>query len=122
MNGAEDQVIIRDLVASGIIGVYPQERMLPQTILLNIRLFTDLRTAGLSDQIADCIDYDNLATQLKDHAETARRFTVEALAEDLARICLQDARVRRVQVRVEKPEALANTASVGVEIVRSQEE
>jgi dihydroneopterin aldolase len=46
---------------------------------------------------------------------------VEALAEDIARISLEQPRVRRVRVRVEKPGALRFARSVGVEIERSAE-
>ena len=42
----------------------------------------------------------------------------EALAEDLARLCLETSGVRGVRIRVEKTQAIAFTASVGVEIFR----
>ena len=56
------------------------------------------------------------------HAESAARFTVEALANDLAKICLAEKNVQRVLVRVEKPGAVRFAKSVGVEIERSREE
>lgn len=115
-----DLVIIRDLVVEGIIGVYLHERQNPQTILINIRLHTDLSAPAASDDIADCIDYDRLARQIRAHAETAARFTVEALAEDLAQICLQESNAFQVSVRVEKPNAISFTSSVGVEITRQR--
>jgi dihydroneopterin aldolase len=48
--------------------------------------------------------------------------TVEALAEDLARICLEEHGVKRALVRVEKPGAVRFTRSVGVEIERGRED
>jgi dihydroneopterin aldolase len=47
--------------------------------------------------------------------------TVEALATDLAKICLEDPQVERVRVRVEKPGAVRFTRSVGVEVERSRD-
>ena len=116
-----DQVIITDLVARGIIGIRDWEREKPQEMLINIVLFTDLHKAGESDDIQDCLDYSLIAKKILVHAETARRLTVEALAADLAGLCLEDTRVQKVRVRVEKPAAVRFSRSVGVEIERSVE-
>jgi dihydroneopterin aldolase len=45
---------------------------------------------------------------------------VEALAEDLAQLCLETPGVREVILRVEKTQAIADTGSVGVEITREK--
>jgi dihydroneopterin aldolase len=47
---------------------------------------------------------------------------VEALAADLARICLEAAGVEKVRLRVEKPGAVRFSRSVGVEIERTKPE
>jgi FolB domain-containing protein len=117
-----DQVFITDLVARGIIGVNDWERAQPQDILINIVLFADLRKAGQSDNVLDSVDYRLVAKKVRAHAETAQRLTVEALAADLARLCLETARVEIVRVRVEKPGAVRFSRSVGVEIERTKEE
>ena len=113
-----DQVFIKDLVARGIIGVYDFERTEAQEMVINAVLLCDLRKAGASDDIADCIDYHQLALKLQAHAESAQRLTVEALAEDLAQICLAAPGVQKVRLRLEKPGALRFAKSAGVEIER----
>jgi FolB domain-containing protein len=117
-----DQIFITDLVARGIIGINAWEREKPQEIMINIVLFADLRKAGKSDDIQDCVNYRTVAKKVLAHAETARRFTVEALAADLARLCLEEPGVMKVRVRVEKPGAVRFAKSVGVEIERSKED
>ncbi len=117
-----DQIIIRDLVARGIIGLNPWEREKPQEILINLTLFADLRRAGESDNLEDSVNYSVIAKKAIALAESARRLTVEALAADLAKLCLEDPRVERVRVRVEKPGAVRFSRSVGVEIERSRGE
>jgi dihydroneopterin aldolase len=47
---------------------------------------------------------------------------VEALAADVARLCLEEAGVMKVRVRVEKPGAVRFAESVGVEIERSRKD
>jgi FolB domain-containing protein len=115
------KVFINDLVVRGIIGVNEGERDAPQEIVVNLGLFTDLRRAGATDDIADCVDYQVVADKVRAHAEKARRFTVEALAADIARIGLGEPGVERVVVRVEKPGAVRGCRSVGVEIERARD-
>ena len=84
-----DKVIIRDLLARGIIGVNEWEREKKQDILINLHIFADLKAAGESDQIDESVNYRTIAKEVLSHAETAARFTVEALAEDLAKEILR---------------------------------
>ena len=113
-----DKIIIKDLLIHGILGIYPHERKIPQSILINITVYTDISRAAQTDDIADCVDYDALAKKIKQHAETAARLTVEALANDIAQLCLNEPGVERATIRIEKPDAIPYTASVGVEIER----
>ena len=99
-----DKVIIKNLLARGIIGVNDWERKRAQNILINITILTDTRQAG------------------RTHAENINRLTVEALANDLAKLCLEEEGVQKVIVRVEKPGAVRFAESVGVEIERSRDE
>jgi FolB domain-containing protein len=115
-----DKIFIKDLIARGIIGINDWEREKPQEILINITVFTDTRPAAESDDLADCVDYRALAKKAQNYAETAARFTVEALANDLAEICLEQRGVKKAIVRVEKPGAVRFSKSVGVEIERAK--
>ena len=117
-----DQIFVTDLVARGIIGVNDWEREKPQDILINIILFTDLRLAGQSDDINHTVSYKTIAKKALAQAENAKRFTVEALAADIAHQCLEEPGVEKVRVRVEKPHASRFARSVGVEIERSKDD
>lgn len=116
-----DQVLIKNLLCRGIIGINPSEREKAQDILINVVLYADLHKAGESDAIADCVNYRTVAKKLQAHAESTARYTVEALAADLAKICLAEPGVMRVRIRVEKPRAVRFAESVGVEIERERE-
>jgi len=117
-----DQVFISDLIARGIIGVNDWEREQPQEISINIVLFVNLHEAGRSDNLEDSVNYRTVAKMVLAHAETAQRQTVEALAADIARLCLEQPGVQQVRVRIEKPGAVRFSRSVGVEIERSRED
>jgi FolB domain-containing protein len=115
-----DQIFITDLSVRGIIGINDWEREKPQEILINIVLFADLHKAGESDDLTDSVNYRSVAKKVQAHAETAKRLTVEALAADLAHLCLEEPGVESVRVKVEKPRAVRFSRSVGVEIERGK--
>ena len=115
-----DKVFIRDLKVRGILGIHDWERVAPREIIINVTMFTDTRPAAASDDIADCVDYSATAKQIRAHAESAARMTVEALANDIARVCLENPKVRKAIVRVDKPGAVPDAASVGVEVERER--
>jgi FolB domain-containing protein len=116
-----DKVIIKNLVARGIIGLNEWERTKPQEILINIILFGDLHKAGETDNVEDSINYRTISKQAQLLAENCQSLTVEALASDIAASCLEVSGVTKVRVRVEKPGAVRFAESVGVEIERTNE-
>jgi FolB domain-containing protein len=117
-----DKTFIKDLLVRGVIGISEREREQPQDILVNVVLFSDTSKAGKTDDIEDCVNYRTVAKKIIAQVEKVSRYTVEALAADIAKLCLAEPGVRQVQVRVEKPGAVRFSRSVGVEIERSNPE
>lgn len=115
-----DKIIIKNLLARGILGIHAWEREKPQDILINLILFADISKAGETDTVEDSVNYQTMAEKTLAHAEKAKRLTVEALATDIAKLCLKNKAVKKVCVSVEKPSAIPFAKSVGVEIEREQ--
>jgi FolB domain-containing protein len=116
---AHDKIIIKDLLLRGIIGLNEWEREKKQDILVNLTLFTDMRAAGQSDNAADILNYRTITKLIIEKVENSHYHLVEALATEIARLCVQNG-AERVIVRVEKPGALRFAQSVGVEIERER--
>ena len=116
-----DKVFIEDLLVRGIIGVTDRERSQPQDIVVNITLFTDISEGGRTDDIEKCVNYRTVAKAVITCIESVSRYTVEALATDLAQICFEMPGVFEATVRVEKPGAVRFSKSAGVEIHRIKE-
>lgn len=107
---ALNRVFVRDLVMDASIGVYDHEKVAPQRIRLNL----DLEVVGSG------VTGEDGVKAIRAVAGDGHIMLVETLAERIAARCLQDARVRRVTVRVEKLDVFPDAASVGVEIERSR--
>lgn len=113
-----DKILIQDLLARGHIGISESEREHPQDILINITLFLDLHTPAMTDHIEDTVSYSTVSREILALVDQSTRKTVEAMASDIASLCLQHQLVNKVLVRVQKPGAVRFTRSVGVEIER----
>ncbi len=117
-----DEILIKDLLIAGIIGINPEERTTPQEILVNAVLWADTRQAGASDNIDDTVNYRTMTKQMIAHVEEGKPLLVERLVQELADICLANPRVEKVSITVEKPGALRYARSVGIRITRSRVE
>jgi FolB domain-containing protein len=115
-----DRIHIRDLLLRCIIGVRDWEREQKQNVVLNITLHGDLRDACASDEVADTIDYVTIKKRVMQRVESSEFYLVEALAQSVADACLEDPKVDRVDVTVEKPGALRFARTVAVEITRER--
>jgi len=114
-----DQIFIKDLLIRGVIGISEKEREQPQDILVNVVISADISKAGETDNVDDSVNYRTVAKKILAHVEKVQRYTVEALATDIARLVLAEPQVVSVRVKVEKPGAVRFSKSVGVEIERS---
>lgn len=118
-----DQIHIKDLLVSGILGINPDERVHPQDILVNATLWADTRPGALSDNIEDAVNYRTITKRLIAHIEQGEPMLVERLVAELVDLCFDsDDRVAAVEMTVEKPGALRHARSVGITIRRAREE
>lgn len=116
-----DEIEIRDLLLRTIIGINEEERRNRQDVLINITLYADTRAAGKSDDIADAVNYRTITKRIIRLVEDSQFYLVEKMAAEIAAICLEDPRVERARVGVEKPGALRFARSVGVTIERERD-
>ena len=115
-----DTIFISELKVKTKLGVPAWERMLAQTIVLDIEIGYDLSKAGKSDAIADTIDYGAVVARihatLKDHSFQL----VEALAEHICQLILKEFGALNVKIKVAKPAILLGLKALGVVIERSE--
>jgi len=115
------KVFIKDLLIDMLIGVYAHEKSTPQPVRLSIEMTVNDSHVPLGDDYHNVVCYDTIASAVKNMAEQEHVNLVETLAEKVAMICLNYERVSLVRVTVEKLNAIENTASVGVEILRGRQ-
>ncbi len=116
------QIFIEDLEVEAILGVYDEERVTPQRVLINLVLWTDISQAAVSDALEDAVNYDALTQRVAAYVQAAHCQLIERLVHELADLILQEyTAVFQVQVRVDKPDVLPQTRTVGVALTRTRD-
>jgi dihydroneopterin aldolase len=116
-------VFVRDLVLSARVGIYPHEHVANQRVRINVDLgvgdgSTSFNVAIGPDELAQVVNYEKIAAQVRSIVGSGHTRLVETLAERIAEACLTDVRVQLVRVRVEKLDVFVDAVSAGVEIER----
>lgn len=100
-----DRIRLEGIEAHGYHGVLPREQEQGQLFSVDVELEVDLAPAAASDDLADTVDYGDLARRVHALVETERWNLVERLASRVADLVLEDGRVAAVTVAVHKPQA-----------------
>ncbi|RQW62910.1 bifunctional dihydroneopterin aldolase/7,8-dihydroneopterin epimerase [Vibrio viridaestus] len=113
-----DKVFIEQLTVITTIGVYDWEQQIKQKLVLDIEMAHDNRPAGKSDDVKDALDYSQVSEAIINHIEQGRFLLVERVAEEVAELVISQFSVPWIKIRLYKPGAVSQAASVGVEIER----
>jgi 7,8-dihydroneopterin aldolase/epimerase/oxygenase len=109
-------VFVRNLELLARIGIHGHEHGKPQPVRINVWL--TCKTSAQSDKLDNVVDYEVVADNIRGIVASGHINLAETLAERIAASCLEDKRVEKARVRVEKLHALPATESAGVEIER----
>lgn len=115
-----DIVFIRDLRIDTVIGIYDWERRIKQTLRLDLEMGTDIRKAGETDAIEDTLDYKAVAKRVIAFVEQSEFQLVEAMAERIAGLLMEEFGIPWLRLTLGKPGAVRGAKEVGVVIERGR--
>ena len=115
-------VFIKDFIIEEIIGIHKHEKIKKQKIKFNIVL--DVSQNSLPDEknIKSIVDYEKITNKLESLTKGKKYNFLESLAEDSFKEIFEDKRINSVTIKIEKPEAIKNAKSVGVEVFKTRKD
>ena len=115
-------VFIKDFIIEEIIGIHEHEKIKKQKIKFNIVL--DVSQSSLPDEkdIKSIVDYEKITNKLESLSKSKKYNFLESLAEDSFKEIFEDKRINSVTIKIEKPEAIKNAKSVGVEVFKTRKD
>lgn len=101
-----DRIELRGLRVRGNHGVFDHEKRDGQEFVVDVTLWIDLQSAARSDDLADTVDYGNLAQIAHDVVAGPSHDLIETVGARIAEtIMADDGRVSACEVSVHKPSA-----------------
>ena len=115
-------VFIKDFIIEEIIGIHNHEKIKKQKIKFNIVL--DVNQSSVPDEknIKSIVDYEKITNKLENLTKSKKYNFLESLAEDSFKEIFEDNRINSVKIKIEKPEAIVNAESVGVEVFKTRKD
>lgn len=115
----DDYLFFEGIAIDCIIGLAEWERMVRQSVVLDLKLWVDVSSVARKDRI-DEGDFNTkkLSKRLREYVEESSFQLIEALAENIAELILEEFPVSKVELRLSKPGAIRGAENVGVVIVR----
>ena len=113
-----DRLFLRGLRAECIIGFIDWERHTPQTVVLDLEFPCDCAHAAATDNVADSVDYKQVAKRTLAFVGASKFMLVETLAHELAQTLIAEFGLEWLKLSVNKPGAIRYSSDVGVTIVR----
>ena len=120
MRNTVDIIFLRGLQIETIIGIYDWERKTKQMIVLDLDMATDIREAAKTDAIEHTVDYKAVSKRLISFIERSEFLLVETLAENIAKIVIDEFDVPWVKLVLNKKGAIRGATDVGIVIERGQ--
>ena len=115
-------VFIKDFIIKEIIGIHEHEKIKKQKIKFNIVLNVNQNSAPDEKDINSIVDYEKITNKLENLTKSKKYNFLESLAEDSFKEIFEDNRINSVTIKIEKPEAIRNAGSVGVEVFKTRKD
>ena len=115
-------VFVKDFIIEEIIGFYKHEKEKKQKIIFNIVLDIDQSSLPDEKDIKSIVDYEKITNKLENLTKSKKYNFLESLAEDSFKEIFEDKRINSIKIKIEKPEAIKNAKSVGVEVFKTRKD
>jgi len=113
-------VFIKDFIVQEIIGIHEHEKTEKQKIKFNIVVTVNQNTVPDEKDIKSIVDYEKITNKLENLVKNKKYNFLESLAEDSFKEIFEDKRINSVEIKIEKPDAIKNADSVGVEVFKNR--
>ena len=119
-NTTKRTIFIKDFIIHEIIGMHDHEKTKKQKIKFNIVINVNQNTLPNEKDLKSIINYEKITKKLKNLVKNKKYNFLESLAEDSFIEIFKDKRISSVKIKIEKPDAIKNASSAGVEIFKSR--
>ena len=115
---SEEVIHIKNLMLKTKFGFYPKEKKISQRLIFNLKIYT-VKNVYRDSRLEDVVDYDKIVKIIKNILMENINF-LETLAEKIINKIFEDRRIIKINIKIEKPDAVSECDSVGYEITKER--
>ena len=115
---SEEIIHIKNLMLKTKFGFYPKEKKISQRLIFNLKVYT-IKNVYKDSSLEDVVDYDQIVKIIKNILIENINF-LETLAEKIINKIFDDRRIIKINIKIEKPDAVSECDSVGYEITKER--
>ena len=115
---SEEVIHIKNLMLKTKFGFYPKEKKISQRLIFNLKVYT-VKNVDRDSRLEDVVDYDQIVKIIKNILIENINF-LETLAEKIINKIFDDRRIIKINIKIEKPDAVSECDSVGYEITKER--
>ena len=114
------KVLIKDLIFNTSIGIHDFEKKQKQQIKFNIEIDINSSLKPSNTDLNTIVNYEDVISSIKILTQKKHYDLLEVLAEDIFLDLFENKNIIKIKLKIEKPEIIKNTASVGIEIIKKR--
>ena len=114
------KVIITDLIFNTSIGIHDFEKEKEQQVKFNIEIGINPLLKVAENNLDSIVNYETVISKIKSITQKKHYNLLETLAEEIFSNLFLNKNIIKIKLRIEKPEIIKNTSSVGIEITKKR--
>ena len=110
-------VLVKNLILKASVGIYPKEKIRKQKVRFNISITANDNIKTKND-ISEFVSYEDVIKNVKNIINRGHIPLIENLAQNIAKKCLINKKILKIEIMIEKLERFKEAESVCIKIIR----
>ena len=111
---------IKNLKINASLGIYDWERKNEREILINVEMGINEESSTITGDILDTVDYDAITVEIKKIVNSKHFSLIEELAKAILDLIMQNNKVLKCRVEIDKLNAVEGVESFSVILVQAK--
>ena len=111
------KIIVKDLILLLSVGIHQFEKQEKQRVRFYIEITTD---PNLKPDIKSIVNYESIINDIKRLTKKTHFELLESLSESIFDEIFKNKKIKKIKLKIEKLDIIKETASVGIEVIKTR--
>ena len=115
-----DIIHLKNIRIKTKIGVWDWEKVISQTISIDVQFAVDTAISSQSDDLSDTKDYSQIVAQIEAYIQSSNLKLIESLAVQLTDKLMREFSLPWIKLKINKIGIISNVAEIGIAVERGK--